>query len=120
MSFDLCVFHTDGMVDKARAMEIYHRLCEGDTTGVVPDARVQLVLEELASICPQVDDHSDEELDACPWASSFDASPGHVIVAIRWSRAAEVGILVKALAEQHRLACYDPQEDTLQLPRISR
>ena len=116
MSFDLGVFHVDSPISSSEAAEIYVQLCEGNVDVVNPSENIDSFVQELTSQYPQIDDYSDEDVDDCPWSTSFDISDGSVVMPMVWSRVEEVAPVVMRLAAKYDLACYDPQEDRVILP----
>jgi hypothetical protein len=58
----------------------------------------------------------EDELDACPWACGLDVGGGHVLMAIRPEMSEKVVPLVRVLAAQYELICFDPQAGKVHLP----
>jgi hypothetical protein len=118
MSFDLAVwFEEASRLTLRSALEKYERLCDGDDADIVPSERVAAFHRAVTAVYPEITSTRDVDLDACPWQSAMDLSPGHVIMAITWSRADEVGSVVRALASEHGLVCFDPQAGVVHAPR---
>ena len=119
MSCDYAVWHTSERLSTEQAGELHQRLCEGDTSGVVPHAGVAGFYAELTARHPELDDVPEDRLedkDFCPWSAAMDRSEGHVIVCCVWPKADEVGELVRSLATKHGLAFYDPQSARVLYP----
>jgi hypothetical protein len=112
MSFDLGVWYPQERLANNEAGELYVRLCDGDTSGVIPNPAVDEFYAELTAKHPEsdtiprdkIDDH-----DYCPWSCKLDYSPAHVIMCCVWHKATDVSRLVENLACKHSLAMYDPQ-----------
>jgi len=114
MSCDYAVWHTPSRLGPQEAGRLYHRLCDGDTSGVIPHVGVDAFYQELTALHPEIDDVPDERIDDsdyCPWSVAFDRSEGHIIMCCVWSKADYVGDLVSRLAAKHGLAFYDPQSE---------
>jgi len=119
MSYDLAVWYPQMRIRNEVATELYLRLCDGDTSGVVPHPAVDAFYAELTAAHPEGDkipeDRSGDH-DDCPWSCKLDHSPGHVIMCCVWSKASEVHELVQSLARKHGLALYDPQTEEVTYP----
>jgi hypothetical protein len=119
MSFDLAVWYPEKRINNEAARDLYARLCEGDTSGVLPNPAVDEFYAALTATHPEIDtipptktgDH-----DYCPWSCKLDRSPGHIIMACVWSKATYVFEVVEKLARDHGLALYDPQSDKIIYP----
>jgi hypothetical protein len=114
MSFDLAVWYPQKRVGDEEARELYLRLCDGDTSGVVAHPAVDAFYTELIAKHPEIDTIPKEKIDdpdLCPWSCGPVRSPGHVIVSSVWSKATYVSQLVESLARKHGLAIFDPQTD---------
>lgn len=119
MSFDLCVWYSQTRIRNEEAGKLYVRLCDGDTSGVVPHPAIAAFYAELTGKHPEIDTIPEEEIgnhDYCPWSCKLDQSPGHVIMSCVWSKATYVHQLVRDLARKHGLAVYDPQSDKVTYP----
>ena len=119
MSFDLAVWFAPKRIGNEEAGELYVRLCDGDTSGVLPHPAVDEVYAELTARYPEIapfPPEKNDEHDSSPWSCKLDHSPGHVILSCVWPRATEVGRLVQNLARQHGLASYDPQSGIVTYP----
>jgi hypothetical protein len=119
MSCDLGVWYPQKRIGNKEAGELYARLCDGDSSGVVPHPAIDAFYAELTAKHPEIDAIPRERIDDhdyCPWSCNIDHSPGHVIMSCVWSKAAYVGQLVQDLARKHGLAVYDPQSDVMIYP----
>jgi len=119
MSCDYSVWHTTSRLNAWQAGELYVRLCEGDTSGVVPHPGIGAFYAELTSQHLEIDDVPEDRVadtDLCPWSVAFDRSDGHLIMCCVWSKADYVGDLVRTLASKHGLAMYDPQSERINYP----
>jgi hypothetical protein len=119
MSFDLGVWYPQKRIGNKEAGELYVRLCDSDTTGVIPHPAVDAFYAELTAKHPEIDTIPKERIgdyDYCPWSCKLDYSPGHVIMACVWSKATYVHQLAQELGRKHGLALYDPQSDRVTYP----
>ena len=120
MSFDLAVMNIETPIGSEAAAEIYGELCEGNYDVLKPSEKIDAFYRELIDKYPDIDSYSDDEVDDCPWSVEIDVSDGAVVMCMVWSRVEEVAPFVMGLAERHGLACYDPQDNKLYLPRPIR
>lgn len=114
MSYDLPVWYPRTRIRNEEATELYLRLCDGDTSGVVPYPSIQAFYAELTARHPEIDAIPEDRIGdhaGCPWSCKLDYSPGHVIMCCVWSKASDVHELVQGLARKHGLALYDPQSE---------
>jgi hypothetical protein len=119
MSCDLGVWYPQKRIGNKEAGELYARLCDGDSSGVVRHPAIDAFYAELTARHPEIDAIPKERIDDhdyCPWSCKIDHSPGHVIMSCVWSKATYVGQLVRDLARKHGLAVYDPQSDVVVYP----
>jgi hypothetical protein len=119
MSFDLGVWYPQTRIANKEASKLYVRLCDGDTSGVVPNPAIDAFYAELTARHPEIDAIPEEKVDdhdRCPWSCRLDHSPGHVIMSCVWPKATCVGQLVESLARKHGLAIYDPQSNRVTYP----
>lgn len=119
MSFDLGVWYPHKRIGLEEAGQLYVRLCEGDTSGVVPHPAIDAFYAALTAKHPEIDALPTEKIDDhdyCPWSCRLDHSPAHVIMCCVWSKATYVHQLVQDLARKHGLAVYDPQSDEVTYP----
>jgi hypothetical protein len=113
------VWYPDKRIANGEAGKLYMRLCDSDTSGVVPHPAIDAFYAELTARHPEIDTIPEEKIDDhdyCPWSCKLDHSPGHVIMACVWPEATYVGQLVQELARKHGLALYDPQSDVVTYP----
>ncbi len=122
MSFDLGVWYSTAPLSADDAAERHAALCEAEDLEslIEPHPSVRAFLDDLTSRYPSLDDVSDDDLENCPWSCSFDESAGHCLLAMAFSRVDDVALVVMELAQKHGLVCYDPQSDTVHLPRQLR
>lgn len=119
MSFDLAVWYPQKRIGNKEAGELYARLCDSDTTGLVPHPAIDEFYAELTTRHPEIDTIPEEKIDDhdyCPWSCKLDRSPGHLIMSCVWSKATDVHRLVQNLARKRGLAIYDPQSDVVTYP----
>jgi hypothetical protein len=119
MSSDYAVWHIDTRLTNARACELYHALCDGDTSGVSRSAAIDAFYAELPALHPEIDNVRNEDIDnqdVCPWSIAFDRLPGHLIMCCVWPKADYVGKLVRRLSKKHDLAMFDPQSERIYYP----
>jgi hypothetical protein len=119
MSFDLGVWYPQKRIRNEEATDLYLRLCDGDTSGVLPNPAIDAFYAELTAGHPEIDTIPEEKIgdhDYCPWSCKLDYSPGHVIMCGVWSKATYVYKLVQGLARKHGLALYDPQSEEVTYP----
>jgi len=119
MSFDLGVWYPDKRISNEEAGKLYQRLCDSDTSGVVPHPAIDTFYAELTAKHPEIDKVSKEKIDDhdySPWSCNLDRSPGHVIMSCVCPKATYVYQLVEDLACKHALALYDPQSDVVTYP----
>lgn len=119
MSFDLGVWYPQRRIGNEQARELYVRLCDSDTSGVVPHPAIDAFYAELTAKHPEIDTIPEERIDDhdyCPWSCKLDRSPGHIIMSCLWSKATYIHQLVQDLARKHGLAVYDPQSEVVTYP----
>src|SRR6185437_11040862 len=103
MSFELGVWYPQKRISNQQASELYGRLCDGDTSGVVPHAEIDAFYAELTARYPEIDTIPEEKVgdfDYCPWSCSLDRSPAHVIMSCVWSQATNVAEFVERFGPQ--------------------
>jgi hypothetical protein len=115
VSFDLGVWFEPEPITAAEAAAKYERLCDGDLAGVVDNERVTAFYQALTARYPELTDQPETDLDG-PWSTTLDRSAGHVIMPIIWPRAAEMRTVVRELAAEHGLVCFDPQTGDVDNP----
>ncbi|MCY0936929.1 hypothetical protein OTB74_22625 [Streptomyces sp. H34-S4] len=113
MSCDLAVWDGGRPLDDDQAGSTYDELCErylqSDDVAVPPMPRIVAYVEALIARYPE-DDRS------VVWASApviEEASGPMVYLLISYGKAQEVGEYAAALAREHGLVCFDPQEECL-------
>jgi hypothetical protein len=122
MSYDLGVWYPREQLDWEEATEVYTRLCDGDTSGVVAHPAVDLFYAELTAKHPELAEvpaGKEGDHDDSPWSEKMDRSAGHVILSCAWPKASYVHELVKELARKHGLAVYDPQGEQVIYPDVA-
>lgn len=87
MSFDLAFWREAPGPSDESAAETYDRLVEGETGVASADESVQLFLNEVLRVYP---DLNADNLDTSPWSSSIYSTSECVIVTISGSRSEEV------------------------------
>lgn len=119
MSCDYSVWNTAVRLSDKEAGALHIRLCDGDTSGVVPHPGIAAFYAELTAQHPEIDVIPGDEIgdfDLCPWSIAFDRSDGHIIMCCVWPKADYVGTLVSQLAKKHGIAFYDPQSERIVYP----
>ena len=119
MSFDLGVWYPQERITDDEAGELYVRLLQSDTSGVLPHPAIKAFYAELTARHPEIDTIPEERIgdyDYCPWSCALDHSPGYVIMPCVWSKATYVDQLVHDLARKHGLVVYDPQASKITYP----
>ena len=121
MSCDFGVWFPYERLSSTEALQLYSRLCDGESSLARPHPAVEAFYNELVAKYPEIDTVEDDRIDDhdyCPWSCALDYSPGHVIMACVWSKADYVGELVHSLARKHGLAVYDPQSERITYPDV--
>jgi hypothetical protein len=119
MSCDFGVWFPHRRLSNREAIELYHRLCEGDISGVQPHPAVDAFYAELTAKYPEIDTVPEDRIgdyDYCPWNCALDRSPAHVIMTCVWPKADYVGRFVDEIARKHGLAVFDPQSERITSP----
>lgn len=113
MSYDLAVWDSDRPVDDDQACsvydELYERYLESDDVVVPPVPRIVAYVEALVARYPDGD-------RSVVWASPpviEEASGPMVYLLMSYGKAEEVSGYAAALAREHGLICFDPQEERL-------
>lgn len=116
MSYDLAVWVGERpSSDKAAAAE-YERVMarfEAESTSPAPSPEIQAYVDALLSRWPDITDDSGDE---SPWADGpmiGNASGSAIYFSMVWSRCEEASAFAAETAEQHRLVCFDPQQEQL-------
>ncbi|WP_299536184.1 hypothetical protein [uncultured Streptomyces sp.] len=114
MSYDLAVWDGDRPFDDRAASstydELYGRHLESDDVAVPPAPRIVAYVEALVARYPDDADHS------VVWASPrvIDEASGPIVyLLMSYGKAEEVSAYAAALAREHGLVCFDPQEECL-------
>jgi hypothetical protein len=109
VSYDFAIWESDASTDDNSAAatfdELFTRYLDGDL--IAPTPRIQAYSEALAAQFP-----GDESEDT-PWAAGGPISncSGPILyVAVSYSRANEVEVVAKRLAQEHALVFFDPQQ----------
>ena len=119
MSCDFGVWFPHRRLSNREAIELYHRLCEGDISGVQPHPAVDAFYAELTAKYPEIDTVPEDRIgdyDYCPWNCALDRSPAHVIMTCVWPKADYVGRFADELVRKHGLAVFDPQSERITSP----
>jgi hypothetical protein len=118
MSYDLAVWHAAHRLSDEEAANVYQALCEAPATelpALVADPRVARFYGALTQRYVELEDDKDQERFS-PWSAGLDRSERHVIMPMVFSRVGDVVPTVHALAREHGLHLYDPQEGRLYGP----
>lgn len=119
MSYDLAIWFPNEVLSDEQALEKYLKLCNEDTSGLIPHPAIGNFYLELYRIHPEVDDVPEEkqgDFDFSPWSVEHDLSDRHLILCCVWSHAEYVHDLVLNLAQKHGLAMFDPQLRKIHYP----
>jgi hypothetical protein len=121
MSFDLGVWFEPEPITDQRAVERYQSLCDADADSATPThPRAAAFYRDLTELFPDLDATADAEtIERSPWTAGLSTTPASVIMAIAWSRAAEVADIVRELADRHGLICHDPQSGATSHPDVA-
>ncbi|OEJ96423.1 hypothetical protein [Streptomyces thermolilacinus] len=114
MSYDLAVWDGERPRDDDEAGsaydELFARHLESDDTVVPPEPRIAAYIRALVERYP--DDGGGRGVWASPPVA--DEVPGPVVyLPMSYGAADEVSAYAAALAREHGLVCYDPQEERL-------
>ena len=116
MSRKLAVWHSQKAISEKEAADLYQMLYEQQRIPSLQHVDVYAFYNELTARYPDLDTLADEEIEASPWASSFDRSGFHVIMFMLEQRADEVVPVILELAEMYGLVCFDAQTNKVHLP----
>lgn len=119
-SFYLGVWHALTAISDDEAARQYLALSDGTPAFPEFDPRVYAFYIRVTGLYPEIDMVPESDLDTCPWACAIDMSGGHVIMAIEPEKSERLVPVLLALAEQHDLVCFDPQNHIVHLPRHLR
>ncbi|MEU9318242.1 hypothetical protein [Streptomyces sp. NPDC048295] len=113
MSYDLAMWDGDRPLDDGQAgstyNELYERSLESDDVAVAPVPRIVAFVEALVARYPDND-------CSVVWASPpviEEASGPMVYLLVSYDKAEEVSEYAAALAREHVLVCFGPQEECL-------
>ena len=115
MSFDLAVFDFGSAPNAEDVAERYGELVE-ESDESPQSTRIDAFIAECASRWPGLTGDDSED---SPWASlplEAQRSGGGFVANIVWSKAEEMRVEWKRMAERHGLVLYDPQEDEIVVP----
>jgi hypothetical protein len=115
MSFDLGVWYEPQPITSDAAAVKYVAFCEGEGESEEHPC-FEAFFDELSEGFPSLDEVDEADIDDCPWAAGFERGDGHVLLTIKWSRAEDMAQAVLALAANHELVVFDPQDDEVHLP----
>lgn len=123
MSFDLAVWHSEHPLANDEAQQLYIKLCEDwpYLEGAHPD--VEAFYQELIADWPEIDTIPEEkigDLEFCPWSCALSHSGMAIVMSCVWPMAEEVARRVIALADKHQLVLFDPQTNSVVVPRSLR
>lgn len=107
--FYLAVWRSNSAISDRDAARRYATLLEGKEASQNWDAAVYRFVTQLNELYPDIETLSEDQTDDSPWACSFEVSGGHVIMALRIDRYADVFPVIVQLANHHSLVCFDPQ-----------
>ena len=119
MSYDLAIWFPSKMLSDQQALAQYHKLCNGDTNGLIPHPSIGDFYVELYSVHPEIDDIPEDkqgDFDFSPWSVEHDVSDRHLIMSCVWSHADYIHDLVLNLAQKHGLVVFDPQLAKIHYP----
>lgn len=108
MSFDLAFWVESPAPSPTEAAATYDQLAEGEDGVIAPDDSVARFLADVVAVYP---DLAEDNMDISPWASPIYSNAECVLVAISWSRSAELAPALRQIASRHGLITYDPQEE---------
>lgn len=119
MSYDLAIWFPNEILSDERALKQYHKLCNRDTSGLIPHSSIGSFYLELYRLHPEIDDvpeHKQGDFDFSPWSVEHNLSDRHLMLSCVWSHADYVHDLVLNLAQKHGLAVFDPQLTKIHYP----
>jgi hypothetical protein len=118
MSFDLAVWEgaRPGSNEEAAAEDgrLDKKYVGGDR--VEPTAAIKAFIAAITAKYPDLTDLPADQVDDGVWSDGpliNNASGPYFYFGIVWSRLAEVAPFVVAVAQEHGLVCFDPQENEL-------
>jgi hypothetical protein len=114
MSYDLYVWHETTPITAAGAAAKLDELDERDAAGFEAHATVAAFYAELLARFPALESIEDDALEVLGvWSRTPEASDRLIAMSIGWRHVAEVAPTVRALAGEHGLICYDPQDNVV-------
>jgi hypothetical protein len=116
MRFYLGVWKSATAISDDEAAAQYLALSDEQSVESEFDDQVYAFYSRLTRQYPEVEMVAEDELDACPWACGLDVAGDHVIMAIQPEMSEKVIPLVRVLAAQYELVCFDPQVGKVHLP----
>jgi hypothetical protein len=120
LSYDLAVWYEPSGITAAQAARTYAQLVEGEfgTAANPAEPRIQAFHRELTARYPET--HSLPADEGSPWSVQLTVTNTAVLMAMVWSRVAEVDPYVRTLADQHGLVLFDPQRQAIHHPEVMR
>jgi hypothetical protein len=121
MSCDYAIWNTQTRLNSTEARHLYEALCDGDTSGVSPNIAVDACYVELTSLHPEPHDVAEEDVDnvdLCPWSTTINRSPGHLLLCCSWRKGRYVRNLLRSLSIKHNLTLCDPQDGRIYFPNV--
>ena len=112
-SFDLASWWEDEPPTVEDAQRIDADLRHEQGGAAKPSPRLRAFASAVIDTCGDLTEDSSEEV---PWTSPGYRSRDWVITTISWSRSQEVAPVLPALAEQHGVTAFDPQEGRVHHP----
>jgi hypothetical protein len=120
MSFYLGVWKSGRAISDDEAATQYLALRDEKSVESEFEQQVYAFYSQLTLHYPEVEMVAEDELDACPWACGLDVAGDHVIMAIQPEMSEKVVHLIRVLAAQYELVCFDPQTGKVHLPQRLR
>ncbi|MCP2327293.1 hypothetical protein HDA40_005800 [Hamadaea flava] len=109
MSFDLYVWHEPAPLTADAALGKLEQWAEGAEDPFAAHPAVMAMRNALLERFPPLESLRAEELDSSGvWSLTPEPSESILSISIIWSRAAEVGEAVAAMANDYGLVCYEP------------
>jgi hypothetical protein len=108
MSFDLAVWRPTGQYSAESASRFHDDLCSRPFESFIPGVEMQNFADTVVERYRALRATSD-----LPWASAPDIGEDCVLMAIRSRLAADVFPIVRELARERRLVCFDPQRSVV-------
>jgi hypothetical protein len=111
MSYDVGVWNAKRLLTTKEAQAVY-----GDpvkSAHLAASKNVDVFYRKLTKRYAEIDDVPEAKLEDCPWSIALDRSPRHVLMPMRFSFASDMVPEIVALALEHGLDTYDPQDNKL-------